>query len=291
MEELKSKLPKISSEELMKDMTKEGNPSEEIKKVILRALRTESIGKTNRPILCEALAIIGKYWQDNFITEDAIPEAKTSDETEASGSGLTQEGENDETFFKQGSHVEVVPKDSQKKEQIKPTQVCYFYKRNVCKFQGRGKGKCKFSHPKKCPTYMKKGPKSKTNVEGCDIKQCKEYHPKLCFGSLRDGECLKPECNYSHLWGTGKKGSQSQVNCEKKGKVQSSSHKSDNNEYENKNSESFLGMVTSIMEEIRKLNSRMDTIQGSSQTSHSQMTLQGQGKEIRQSYILMPSQC
>jgi len=94
----------------------------------------------------------------------------------------------------------IVTRASQKKTET--PVICFHYRRNNCKYFGKQQGKCKFSHPKKCNTYMTHGPKSHKNPKGCDQKQCSSYHPKLCHQSVKNKLCPREKCNYSHLRGT-----------------------------------------------------------------------------------------
>ena len=98
------------------------------------------------------------------------------------------------------SSANIVTRTSQKKTET--PVICFHYRRNNCKYFGKQQGKCKFSHPKKCNTYMTHGPKSHKNPKGCDQKQCSSYHPKLCHQSVKNKLCPREKCNYSHLRGT-----------------------------------------------------------------------------------------
>eukprot|EP00111_Clytia_hemisphaerica_P002173 TCONS_00006108-protein len=38
---------------------------------------------------------------------------------------------------------------------------------------------------------------------GCNLgKRCKDFHPKMCFDSIRKGECLNKTCHFTHVKGT-----------------------------------------------------------------------------------------
>ena len=33
-------------------------------------------------------------------------------------------------------------------------------------------------------------------------KKCKDFHPKMCFGSIKKGECFSENCRFAHIKGT-----------------------------------------------------------------------------------------
>ena len=33
----------------------------------------------------------------------------------------------------------------------------------------------------------------------CNLKDCKKYHPKMCYNALNTGKCVKKNCGYWHL--------------------------------------------------------------------------------------------
>ena len=85
--------------------------------------------------------------------------------------------------------------DEAKKKEVgdKTKAKCRFYMKNRCTHGVTG-DKCPFSHPKRCPKWMKEG------KEGC--KKCDLFHPALCYGSLNDKKCEKSSCTFIHLPGT-----------------------------------------------------------------------------------------
>ena len=70
--------------------------------------------------------------------------------------------------------------------------ICKFYLQKRCKHY-REKEKCKYSHPKLCFNWIKKGTCK-------DKEMCKEFfHPKLCHQSLENLSCNREKCKFFHL--------------------------------------------------------------------------------------------
>ena len=41
---------------------------------------------------------------------------------------------------------------------------------------------------------------------GCNLgKKCKDFHPKMCFDSIRKGKCFSESCRHAHIKGTTRK--------------------------------------------------------------------------------------
>lgn len=82
--------------------------------------------------------------------------------------------------------------------------VCKFYLKNECRYaaSGRKGGRCPFKHPTKCQTLMRYGVYSKNNTKGCQKSKCEEFHPKLCYESMKSRECSRKECKFSHIRNT-----------------------------------------------------------------------------------------
>ena len=76
--------------------------------------------------------------------------------------------------------------------------------RDIIVFAGKG-GKCQYHHPKKCFFYLKYGPVTERNPDGCDQKRCCGYHPPLCQQSIRTLQCYNDKCMLAHLMDTDRK--------------------------------------------------------------------------------------
>ena len=77
------------------------------------------------------------------------------------------------------------------------SRICRYYKTMTCKYGPKGVG-CPYSHPKKCPKFLKHGKKA----GGCKKDRCGLYHPPLCWSSSNLGTCDRKKCRYQHLQGT-----------------------------------------------------------------------------------------
>ena len=78
--------------------------------------------------------------------------------------------------------------DNCDKEAENKDKKCKYYNRGYCKY----KAECKFSHPNKiCIVYLEGG--------RCDMKACKERHPKICKWSQVSSGCRRQNCDYLHI--------------------------------------------------------------------------------------------
>ena len=51
-----------------------------------------------------------------------------------------------------------------------------------------------------CRNFTQHGTKQ---PRGCNLGiKCKDFHPKMCFDSLRKGECFSESCRFAHVKGT-----------------------------------------------------------------------------------------
>ena len=89
------------------------------------------------------------------------------------------------------------PSTSNSKERI-----CPLYAKNQCPHGASGKVKvdgesCPNPHPRKCLKFCRYGNK---RGRGCQKgRSCSQYHPILCKFSVRNGECKKRECTFTHM--------------------------------------------------------------------------------------------
>ena len=81
----------------------------------------------------------------------------------------------------------------------KKKKLCHFYARGSCKYGKLGVG-CNYDHPKYCQHLLSHGRKGR---KGCDKgDDCNDFHPKMCYSSLRKHECYNNQCRYFHVKGT-----------------------------------------------------------------------------------------
>lgn len=81
------------------------------------------------------------------------------------------------------------PPDS---ERIKP--VCRHYLIKKCKYGRKGEG-CAYPHPTLCRAYLKLGSRRKG---GCSKKNCKFFHPPLCWNASKGLMCSRKNCKFMH---------------------------------------------------------------------------------------------
>ena len=91
-------------------------------------------------------------------------------------------------------------KSQTEKRKQSDKKICRFFERGTCRYGVTGKrnGKCNFSHPPMCKRILNHGPKSPHGCKG----DCEKWHPKLCYGSLKNKECFKESCGFWHIKGT-----------------------------------------------------------------------------------------
>ena len=102
---------------------------------------------------------------------------------------------------KTNSKQPLPPRAEDEKEKQKK-QTCKHYRLGTCKhgLSGKRQGTCTFDHPKLCPKLMRNGTRKKY---GCNLgKECKNFHPKVCFTSLTKRFCYDLECPDWHIKGT-----------------------------------------------------------------------------------------
>ena len=81
-------------------------------------------------------------------------------------------------------------------------RICPLYAKNQCPHGASGKVKvdgetCPNPHPRKCMKFCRYGNK---RGRGCEKgRSCSHYHPILCKFSVRNGECRKRECTFTHM--------------------------------------------------------------------------------------------
>ena len=81
-------------------------------------------------------------------------------------------------------------------------KICPLYAKNQCPHGASGKVKvdgetCPLPHPRKCLKFCRYGNK---RGRGCQKgRTCSQYHPILCKFSVRNGECRKRECTFTHM--------------------------------------------------------------------------------------------
>ena len=79
------------------------------------------------------------------------------------------------------------------------SKLCHFYARGTCK-HGKEGINCKYDHPTYCQLLLSHG---RTSRKGCDKgDECKDFHPKMCYSSLRKHECYNDRCPFFHVKGT-----------------------------------------------------------------------------------------
>lgn len=87
-------------------------------------------------------------------------------------------------------------------DQTEEREICPLYKKNQCPHGASGKFRvngeaCQHPHPRKCLNFCRYGNKS---GRGCQKgRSCPKYHPILCKFSVRNGECRKQDCTFTHL--------------------------------------------------------------------------------------------
>ena len=86
-------------------------------------------------------------------------------------------------------------KDSDKHDSV---PICKFFLSKKCKHGIKG-AQCKFKHPTICKTLLEHGNSEKGCKKG---ESCSEFHPKMCYNSLKNKECFFKNCRYYHVKGT-----------------------------------------------------------------------------------------
>ena len=86
-----------------------------------------------------------------------------------------------ETFEK----VTVVEsKESERKE----VKTCRYYNKGYCKYEN----KCRYFHPlKTCKNHLES--------QKCQVKLCKERHPKVCKWFIKEVGCKRDNCDFLHV--------------------------------------------------------------------------------------------
>lgn len=105
----------------------------------------------------------------------------------------------------QEDHTEDEDEDDAKDEDsghsfVKREEICRHYKKGKCEHGRKGEN-CQYSHPKPCRKLMEHGNKGPRGCQG----NCKSFHPRMCFQSLKKGECFNEQCNFVHVKGTKRK--------------------------------------------------------------------------------------
>ena len=73
-----------------------------------------------------------------------------------------------------------------------------FFLSKKCKHGIKG-AQCKFKHPSLCKKLLTYG----NSEKGCNKgESCTEFHPKMCFNSLKNRECYFDNCRFYHVKGT-----------------------------------------------------------------------------------------
>lgn len=82
--------------------------------------------------------------------------------------------------------------------EARTTPVCKYYLQKSCKHGKKGEG-CKFSHPKLCFNFIRRGNRRGGCRKG---EQCTYVHPKLCTKALETKTCSNKKCRFYHVTGT-----------------------------------------------------------------------------------------
>ena len=87
-------------------------------------------------------------------------------------------------------------------DQTRETSICKFYRQGRCVHgvSGKKEGNCRFNHPKPCRKFLANGTNRR---RGCIRgENCTNFHPQMCFASLKERVCLRNDCKFMHIKGT-----------------------------------------------------------------------------------------
>jgi len=141
--------------------------------------------------------------------------------------------------------------------------ICKFFLKKKCKYgtKGNKNGHCQYRHPRKCGKYMRHGPLSKKNKEGCDVKTCSSFHPRLCQSSVKSKICERESCDLSHIVGT-----------KRSPAVNAHPSQSTGTKEENIGQLPFLEIQSRIMTSLESLNKRLQALEQDQRSHPSQLS-------------------
>lgn len=138
---------------------------------------------------------------DVFDHEEEFEDISDEEEAEKTKESEEPDLNNDKTFTNEylkvnGGNTGKKTNENIRDKQIKDERTCKHLKRGRCMYGLSGnkpdenERTCGYTHPRTCNKLLNYGYKGS---KGCNGKECKWFHPKICSGSLT-GECDVKDC-------------------------------------------------------------------------------------------------
>ena len=89
------------------------------------------------------------------------------------------------------------PSSVSNRNDVTSASICRFYRKGACRY-GMSGTNCPKLHPK---AYRKLTLHGNRGLRGSNGENCNSFHPKMCFQSLRVGQCLTLDCKLRHVAG------------------------------------------------------------------------------------------